>query len=149
MTKDEIQRLRELHAEAEDYYPRLLSWEGHAGVQADDAAFYRAAHAALPALLDEVERWRAARSEPTFACGKCGLAGEFYNSWDMCESCGNELAVCTAVCRALRAENTQLETKNRAVVREWNIMSEETATLRAENERLREALEAADIRTDA
>lgn len=27
-------------------------------------------------------------NEPTFACGMCGCAGEFYEPWDLCEHCG-------------------------------------------------------------
>jgi len=34
------------------------------------------------------------RDEPTFQCGKCGAAGEFYEAWQLCEDCVKEVYGC-------------------------------------------------------
>jgi len=130
MTADEIQRLRELHSHWSVYLPHLD--------RVDFNEFPRAAHAALPSLLDEVERLKAKLLE--------------VGSW---------VATAVAESDALRAENEAIalnarnqeqddaekydalraEISRRCEQQRW--LTSQHDALRAENERLR--LDAEDL----
>ena len=114
MKADEIQRLRELHREYAQPVPLPHPHDRN------EKAFTRAAHAALPKLLDEVEAWR--------------------NSWDAAiEAMGFGEKRLETERDTLRAENERLalaaETGAKYLI--------ERNALRAENERLRKDLDAA------